>query len=115
MTFPLEQQEETNVRFETVCFDCPAWEECSGCTIESSDVTPTCEVPLEHTSADKDGLSLETLKIDEGYWRATTESVIILGCYNADACRGGETGADSFCASGYQGLCERRGVGDHNA
>ncbi|CAN0573402.1 unnamed protein product, partial [Ectocarpus sp. 12 AP-2014] len=31
-------------------------------------------------------------------------------CYNADACAGGKTGADSFCASGYEGpycaVCE---------
>lgn len=94
-------------RFETVCFDCPTWDECSGCTIENGDVTPTCEVPLEHTSADKNGLTLETLNIDEGYWRATIESVIILACFNVDACRGGETGVDLFCAAGYQGPCER--------
>lgn len=67
-------------------------------------------MPLEHTSADKDGLALEALNIDEGYWRASPESVIILACYNADACSGGETGADSFCASGYQGPCEREGT-----
>ncbi|CAN0382790.1 unnamed protein product [Ectocarpus sp. 12 AP-2014] len=103
-------QEDLNVRFETVCSGCSGWDECSNCAIFDSTVTPTCEVPLEHTSADEDGLTLETLKIDQGYWRATTESVIILACYNADACAGGKTGADSFCASGYQGpycaVCE---------
>ncbi|CAN0357242.1 unnamed protein product, partial [Ectocarpus sp. 13 AM-2016] len=45
----------------------------------------------------------ETLSIDEGFWRATNDSAIILACFSADACTGGETGADSFCASGYQG------------
>ncbi|CAM9792296.1 unnamed protein product, partial [Ectocarpus sp. 12 AP-2014] len=43
------------------------------------------------------------LNIDEGFWRATNESDSILACYNADACIGGQTGADSFCASGYKG------------
>ncbi|CBJ33597.1 conserved unknown protein [Ectocarpus siliculosus] len=104
------EQEDPNARFETVCVDCPAWDECFECIIADGTITPTCEVPLEHTSADEDGLTLETLKLDEGYWRATTESVIILACYNADACAGGKTGADSFCASGYQGpycaVCE---------
>lgn len=103
----LKMQEDPNVRFETVCLGCPAWDECSKCAIAYGTVTPTCEVPLEHTSADEDGLTFETLKIDEGYWRATTESVSILACYNADACAGGKTGADSFCSSGYQGPCER--------
>ncbi|CAN0398759.1 unnamed protein product, partial [Ectocarpus sp. 13 AM-2016] len=46
---------------------------------------------------------LETLHIDEGYWRATTKSDNILACYNEDACSGGQTGVDSFCASGYTG------------
>ncbi|CAM9812920.1 unnamed protein product, partial [Ectocarpus sp. 6 AP-2014] len=50
------------------------------------------------------------LNIDGGYWRTTTESDNILACYNADACNGGQTGADSFCASGYTGpycaVCE---------
>ncbi|CAN0016960.1 unnamed protein product [Ectocarpus fasciculatus] len=104
------EQEDPTARFKTVCLGCPAWDECSNCTIADGTVTQICEVPLEHTSADEDGLTLETLNIDEGYWRATTESVIILACYNADACAGGKTGADSFCASGYQGpycaVCE---------
>ncbi|CAB1099999.1 unnamed protein product [Ectocarpus sp. CCAP 1310/34] len=42
--------EESNARFEMVCFGGPDWEECSGCSIESGDVAPTCMVPLEHTS-----------------------------------------------------------------
>ncbi|CAN0479142.1 unnamed protein product [Ectocarpus sp. 12 AP-2014] len=68
-----------------------------------SRVTPACEAPLEHTSADEDGATLETLDIDEGFWRATNESEIILACYNADACIWGQTGADSFCAPGCKG------------
>jgi len=98
------------VRYEAVCFDCPDWVECSGCTIESSDVTPTCVVPLEHTKANQPGLTLETLSIDGGYWRTTAESDNILACHNPDACSGGQTGTDSFCASGYKGPCE--GVGE---
>ncbi|CAM9384163.1 unnamed protein product, partial [Ectocarpus fasciculatus] len=47
------EEEDTNSRFKTECFDCPAWNECSGCTITRGHVTPTCEVPLEHTSADE--------------------------------------------------------------
>lgn len=50
---------------------------------------------------------METLKIDAGFWRVTPESDVILACYNADACRGGETGAEDYCAPGYNGPCER--------
>ncbi|CAM9858548.1 unnamed protein product, partial [Ectocarpus sp. 12 AP-2014] len=103
-------QEDPSARFEAVCVDCPPWGECAGCTIGKGDVTSTCEAPLEHTTAREPGLTLETLNIDGGYWRTTTESDNILACHNPDACRGGLTGADSFCASGYKGpycaVCE---------
>lgn len=86
-----------------MCFDCADWDECSGCAIN---VMPVCEGPLEHSSTNESGLTLETLSVDGGYWLATSESDIILTCYNADACTGELTGADSFCASGYKGPCE---------
>ena len=92
--------------FEALCSDCPDWDECSGCTITSDEVTSTCKAPLEHTSADEPGLTLETLNVDGGYWRTTSNSVNILECYNPGACSGGVTGVDSFCASGYTGPCE---------
>ncbi|CAN0506184.1 unnamed protein product, partial [Ectocarpus sp. 12 AP-2014] len=106
-----DTEEEGSVeRFETECLDCANWDECSGCTITSGDVVPTCETPLEYTTAEEPGVTLETLNIDGGYWRTTTESDSILACYNTDACNGGQTGEDSFCASGYTGsycaVCE---------
>ncbi|CAM9498222.1 unnamed protein product [Ectocarpus sp. 8 AP-2014] len=71
-------------------------------------VKPVCKVRLEHTTAEGPGTTLETLTISSGYWRATNKSEIILACYNADACSGGETGAD--CSPGYKGpycaVCE---------
>ncbi|CAM9614990.1 unnamed protein product [Ectocarpus sp. 12 AP-2014] len=103
-------EEGSYARFEEVCLDCPDWTECVGCSVTSENVTSACETPLEHTSASEPGLTLETLKIDEGYWRATTKSDTILACYNPDACTGGQTGAASYCASGYTGpycaVCE---------
>ena len=89
-----------------MCFDCPDWDQCSGCTIEEGDLTPVCEVPLLHTTATEPGSTLETLNIEGGYWRATITSKKILACYNPNACSGGRTGTDSFCASGYDGPCE---------
>eukprot|EP00903_Cladosiphon_okamuranus_P012529 g11732.t1 len=75
-------------QFEMVCFDCPDWDTCVNWTIERDDITATCEAPLECTSADADGVTLETLHISQGYWRATNQSDIILAYYNADAYSG---------------------------
>lgn len=69
-------------------------------------VVPTCEAPLEHSEAKQPDVTLETLSVAEGYWRATNDSVNILACYNVDACVGGQTGAEEFCAQGYTGPCE---------
>ena len=73
-----------------------------------SNLDPTCSNELEHTSADKPGSTLDTLSINSGYWRAATDSSIILECHNKAACRGGRTGTDTFCADGYMGACEWR-------
>lgn len=60
-------------------------------------IMPTCEAPLEHTSADEDGATLATLNIDEGIWRATDESESIQACYNnADAASGDQRGRTAF-------------------
>ena len=104
----LDKQGGDTTRFEAVCFDCPGWDECSDCSIGRGDITPTCEAPLEHTSADEPGVTLETLNVSRGYWRVTNTSDNILACYNADACVGGATGADNYCALGYAGPCEER-------
>ncbi|CAM9718324.1 unnamed protein product [Scytosiphon promiscuus] len=105
-----DTEEARGIRFEAVCFDCPDWDECSGCTMTRGDVKPVCEVPLEHTTAEGPGATVETLYIARGYWRATNQSEIILACYNADACVGGETGTDGYCSPGYTGpycaVCE---------
>ena len=89
-----------------MCFECPGWEECPGCTFESKIATPTCEAPLEHTTAEEAGVTLETLNVTKGFWRANNRSDKVLACYNEDACSGGQTGADNFCANGYSGPCE---------
>eukprot|EP00903_Cladosiphon_okamuranus_P018351 g16883.t1 len=105
-----EKEEESTARYEVVSFDCPEWDECSGCSIATSNVVSTCEAPLEHSEATQPGTALETLNISDGYWRATNDSDLILACYNADACNGGQTGAEDFCAPGYTGpycaVCE---------
>ncbi|CAM9486217.1 unnamed protein product [Scytosiphon promiscuus] len=98
------------VRFDTVCDDCCEWDDCVGCNITRGNVTPSCDSPLEHTTAEEPGVTLETLSVDSGYWRPNNESETILACYNADACVGGQTDSDEFCATGYTGpycaVCE---------
>lgn len=70
-----------------------------------------CIPQYEHTVSaglDDEGNSVvvQGLEIDEGYWRATDNSTRILPCWNTDACRGGLTGAATYCDSGYTGACE---------
>ncbi|CAN0334630.1 unnamed protein product, partial [Scytosiphon promiscuus] len=48
-------------------------------------------------------ITLETLSIRSGYWRAVPSSDVILACHNPSACVGGQTGAADFCAVGYEG------------
>ncbi|CAN0250034.1 unnamed protein product [Scytosiphon promiscuus] len=104
------EKERPTARYEEVCLDCPDWDQCSDCSIANGDVTATCQVPLENTQAKENGVTLETLDVTGGYWRATNDSVYILACYNADACIGGQTGAEDYCAPGYTGpycaVCE---------
>ena len=100
-------------RFEEVCLECGDWDECSGCAIERGDTTSACEAPLEHTTADEDGITLATLNISAGYWRTSTESDNILACFNANACRGGVS-ESGYCSPGYKGPCKGAGHGTHD-
>lgn len=106
-------QETTFDLFFTMCAECSIASDCTGCGSTDSGFVPTCDLPLDHTSAIGEGNTLESLRIDWGYWRATNESDRILQCYNTDACRGGETAADDFCASGYSGPCKGTTVEIH--
>lgn len=98
---------QTDIIFETVCDGCPAL--CPGCDFgEDRNKTPRCAAELEHTRSDGGKGTLETLSINEGYWRATNTSDDVRACYNADACLGGPTGNDDYCKYGYRGPCEKR-------
>lgn len=75
-----------------------------------------CTVEYRHTVSSGIGVTVESLVIEAGYWRATETSATILPCWNEGACRGGATGASDFCDEGYAGPCEwiimsARGVG----
>ncbi|CAM9749701.1 unnamed protein product [Ectocarpus sp. 4 AP-2014] len=98
-------QESTDEVFNTMCHNCGRASTTyrSGSRSTDSGFTSTCEAPPDHTYTIGENNTLDTLIIAWGYWRATNESGIILPCYNADACTGGETGAADFCATGYNG------------
>ena len=67
-----------------------------------------CRDQYEHSKSEGPGVTLETLEIEQGYWRAinTSRGNGILPCYNEEACEGGVTGSAGYCAQGYTGPCE---------
>ena len=73
-------------------------------------LVPQCismsDAGIEHASSVGGVNTIEELDIDQGYWRATTDSIYVFQCYNSDACKGGLTGTPDFCEKGYQGPCE---------
>eukprot|EP00752_Nemacystus_decipiens_P002518 g2363.t1 len=87
--------------YEAVCSSCQML--CDGCFFEEPDLVPVCEGVMEHSKSSGGTVTLETLSIDPGYWRATASSKDILACHHADACLGGVSGTDDFCLEGYEG------------
>ena len=96
---------------------------CEGCDLWTGDYpaegngTQQCIAALANTKStgiDDEGVSitLETLTISLGYWRATASTATIRPCWNDDACRGGITGNAAYCAEGYRGPCELVHVND---
>ncbi|CAM9458195.1 unnamed protein product [Ectocarpus sp. 8 AP-2014] len=87
-------------RYEVVCDGCPV---CDECDVEQAQLVPICSSQIEHTLSEGGQRTVEELKIDRGYWRATNTSLRVLACFNERACRGGLTGAADFCEQGYEG------------
>lgn len=80
-----------------------------GCKSDLSNVMidretiPTCELIPEGVWPSS--TTLLTFDIKEGYYRTSTESPIVLECYQPDACIGG-TNSSNYCAIGYEGPCK---------
>ncbi|CAM9398277.1 unnamed protein product, partial [Ascophyllum nodosum] len=92
--------------FKTVCNGC--LDSCTGCIFEEEQQgSPTCtslsQAGIEHTKSSGGTTTVEQLKIDEGYWRATNTSTLVYECFNTKACGGGVTGALDYCLPGYEG------------
>lgn len=95
--------------YNSVCDGC---ETCAGdCQLGGSG-TQECLAALENTMSngtdENSGvpITLETLKINSGYWRSMRNSSTILPCWNEDACLGGLTGSENYCDEAYRGPCE---------
>lgn len=97
-------QDDSYEHYGTVCHGCP---ECHSCEVEDVGGM-ACTAQFEHSQSDGIAVTLETLEIQQGYWRATNTSRSngILPCYNKEACEGGVTGSAGYCAKGYTGPCE---------
>eukprot|EP00752_Nemacystus_decipiens_P001402 g1387.t1 len=96
-------------RYMVDCDGCPTWWSCTNCSVLGDVREHFCAPILDHTTSDQETGTLETLKLDPGYWRATDTSKRILSCFNEDACEGGAV-VGSYCAAGYEGpycsVCE---------
>ena len=106
LLFPCPQKEFGTARYDSICSGCPSWEDCQNCTVGELASPPICSNALDHTTTNGSGSTLETLSVDGGYWRASSDSDTILACYNVKACAGGQTGTETFCNDGYMGPCE---------
>lgn len=85
-----------------VCNGCGT--ECPGCVFDGG--VPLCIDQIDNSYSSGGNVTLETLTILPGYWRATNTSPNVLACFKAAACRGGITGTPGYCDTGYEGPCE---------
>jgi len=67
------------------------------------------EISEEGTDCEEEGATLESLPLEEGFWRTTSTSTDIRACIVKEACVGG-TEAGKYCAEGHEGpycdVCE---------
>lgn len=70
-----------------------------------SEKPPTCEPIPMGVRASSGVTTIKTFDLEEGYYRVSSESRIVLECYQGDACLGG-TDASNYCKAGYMGPCE---------
>lgn len=69
-------------------------------------MVPKCSGVMDHASSTGGNITMESLSIERGYWRATMTTTDILECHNADACLGGVTESSGYCLESYEGPCE---------
>lgn len=102
------QAEDDSCRFELACARCSADCDAIPSSVTMADSTiPVCVELMEGTKASSSGTTVATLDLQEGYYRTSAESQVVVECYLASACAGG-TDPENYCADGYEGPCECR-------
>lgn len=58
---------------------------------------------------DKPGATKALLPIESGYWRSSSDSLVVFDCIYPEACAGATqvSSSDGYCEEGYKGPCER--------
>lgn len=85
------------------CHDCLAEADCENCVVRNRDEVQVCEPVLAHTVSPSANGTLQSLELQEGFWRISSTSKDVRECYEADACVGG---VEPYCAAGYTGPCK---------
>lgn len=107
--FPICLRQQTSpdtCRFEVACGQC-----LDGCDSDLRNVAiertmlPTCEPIPAGVWPSSTAIVLQTFDVKKGYFRISSESPIVLECFQKDACIGG-INASNYCAIGYEGPCE---------
>ena len=69
------------------------------------------DCPEDGASCSHEGITLETIPLEENWWRATDVSTVLYSCSLSEACRGVSTtdyklGNVSLCRSGHKGAAQ---------
>lgn len=98
---------EDTCRFAEICsgFSCDYAEDYPGVYVDDVATIPYCEaIPTGVVTTEK-GATVESLELEEGYYRVSNTSHDIMECYREAACTGGDDAGD-YCATGYTGPCK---------
>lgn len=100
------QAEDGSCRFELACARCSADCDAIPSSVTMTDSTiPACVELMAGTRASSSGTTVATLDLQEGYYRTSAESQVVVECFLTSACAGG-TDPENYCADGYKGPCE---------
>ena len=99
-------------RFETVCRGCSTVPNQipEGVWVTNEHETPTCTELPKGIVRVSSGTTVASLTLEEGYFRTSNDSSVILECYRSEACKGGDD-PGKYCANGYEGACEHKITG----
>eukprot|EP00903_Cladosiphon_okamuranus_P011652 g10960.t1 len=90
--------------FGAVCKGCD--DNCTSCSYGGRGV-PRCvslsEANIMNVESNGGTTTVQKLRIEGGYWRASNISTKVLACYNKEACKGGVSGHSGYCSKGYEG------------